>query len=103
LLTTPTILKLTEQRIVRLQLCKITCAADVLPGASKRDIQSHMLSGDNNFRLSTVYRMLRPTLAVSEGLIRLADAKRPEANQLIELRRYTLQHHTRIAYNEDVS
>jgi len=41
--------------------------------------------------------------AVSEGLMTLAEDKRPEANWLIELRPYALQLHTRHRYKVDVS
>jgi hypothetical protein len=47
--------------------------------------------------------MLKPKHAVSEGLMTLAEDKRPEANQLIEFRPYALQRHTPSEYKVDVS
>jgi len=38
----------------------------------------------------------RPKPAVSEGLMTLADHKRPEAYLLIRLSQYALQHHRRV-------
>jgi len=49
------------------------------------NLQAHALSGENNLRLSPVYGRSRPNHAVSEGLMTLADDKRPEATLLIGL------------------
>jgi len=53
--------------------------------ASKRDLKAHVLSGGNTLRHSPVYGRLRPKHVVSEGVLTLADDKRPEATLLIGL------------------
>jgi len=45
----------------------------------KRDLQAHAHSDENTLWHSTVYRRLRPKHAVSEGLMSLAEDKKPEA------------------------
>jgi hypothetical protein len=45
---------------------------------------------------SPVYGRSRPKHAVSEGLMTLAEDKRPEANRLIELRPHALHRHRRV-------
>jgi hypothetical protein len=53
---------------------------------------------------SLVYGRSRPKHAMSEGLITLAEDKRPEANRLIELSPYALQRHRcGIIYGRDLS
>ena len=50
------------------------------------NLEAHMLSGENTLRLSPVYGWSRPKHAVSEGLMALAEDKRPEVTLLIGLR-----------------
>jgi len=87
--------KLAGQYIVKLRLRRITCAADVMQYATKRDLQAYAQSGENNLRHSPVYGRSRPKHAVSERSMTLAEDKRLEANRLIELRLCALQRHTR--------
>ena len=56
-----------------------------------RELQAPARSGENNMRHSPVYRWSRPKHVVSDGLMTLAEDKRPEANLRIELRQYALQ------------
>jgi hypothetical protein len=49
------------------------------------NLQAHALSGENTLRLSSVYGSPKPKHAVSEGLLALAEDKRPEATLLIGL------------------
>ena len=63
----------------------------------------HALSGENALGHSPVYGRSRPKHAVSEESLTLAEDKWPEANWLVELRLYALQHHTRYEYEVDVS
>jgi len=50
--------------------------------ARKGDLQAHALSGGNALQDSTVYGISRPEHVVSEGLLALAEHKRPEATLL---------------------
>jgi len=93
LLATPTISYQAGQHTVKLHLCRITCAADVMQYASKRDLHAHVLSGENSLRHSPVYRRSRPKHAVSEGLLTLAEDTQPEATVLIGLSWYAVQRH----------
>jgi hypothetical protein len=49
------------------------------------DLQAHALSGESILRRSPVYGSPKPKHAVSEGLMTLAEDKRPEATLLIGL------------------
>ena len=49
------------------------------------NLQAHRLSGENALRLSPVDGRSRPKHAVSEGLLALANDKRPEGTLLIRL------------------
>ena len=51
----------------------------------RENLQAHALSGQNNLRLSPVYGRSRPKHALREGLMTLAEDKRPEATLLIGL------------------
>jgi len=54
--------------------------------AGKRDLQAHAPIDGNTMRHSLVYGRSRPTHAVSEGFITLAEDKRPEVTLLIDLK-----------------
>jgi len=58
------------------------------------NLQAHGISGGNTLQLSPGYGRSRPKHAVSEGLMTLAEDKRPEATLLIGLSQYASQHHT---------
>jgi len=74
-----------------------------MQSASTRDSQACTLRGGNTMRHSPFYRRSSHKPAVSEGLVTLAEHKRPEAIWLIGLRPYTFQYHTCKAYDIDVS
>ena len=103
LLAIPTISYLAGYHIVKLRLSRITCAADVIAICEYEGSTSSCAKWWENLRHSPVIGRLRPKHAVSEGLMTLAEDKRSEANWLIELRPYALQHQTRHEYEVDVS
>jgi hypothetical protein len=61
--------------------------------ASTRDLEAHTLGSENTLQHYTIYWRFRSYHAVSEGSMTSADDKRPEANQLIELKPHALQCH----------
>jgi hypothetical protein len=71
----------------------------LLQYASKRDLQAHALSSENYQRYSLGYGRSRPKHVVSEGLMILADDKRPAANRHIGFRLHALQRHIRDEYD----
>jgi len=84
-LATPTLSYLAWQHIVKLRLYRITCAADVIQAASKRDLQAYTLSGGNTLRHTPAYGRSRPKHAVSEGSMTLAEDKWRGATLLCDL------------------
>jgi len=80
---------------VRLHLHTITCAADNKQNAIKQNLQAHTLHCGNTLRHSLVIRRSRPKHAVSEGLLTLAEDKKPEATLLIRLSQNAWQSHSR--------
>ena len=69
-----------------------------------RDLQTLSLSDTDSFcNTPRSTEVPRPTYTVSEGLMTLAEDKRPEANLPIGLSQYALQHHTSRWYYIDMS
>jgi hypothetical protein len=62
--------------------------------ASERDLKGHVPSSESTLRHSLVYGRSRLKHAVSEESMILTEDKRPEPNQLIELRPDASQRNT---------
>ena len=90
------------QHIVKLWLRRITCAADIIAISEYEGSASSFGKWWEHLRHSPVIVRSTPNHAVSDGLMTLAEDKRPEANRLIELRPYALQCHTRYKYEVDL-
>jgi hypothetical protein len=70
--------------MVKLQLSRVTRAADVMQYASTQDLHAYAQSGENTLLHSSVYRRLSPKHALSVTLRTLAKDKRPDANGCID-------------------
>jgi hypothetical protein len=78
------ILNLAGLHMVKLQLSRVTRAADIMQYASTQDLHAYAQSSENTLLNSSVYGRLSPKHALSETLRILAEDKRPDANQLID-------------------
>ena len=82
-LTRPTISYLAGQHTVKLQLRRITCAADDNQNARKWDLQPMHTSDRNNCATPWFTEVPEPKHGVSGDILALAEDKRPEATLLI--------------------
>lgn len=78
------ILNLAGLHMVKLQLSRVTLAADVMQYASTQDLHANAQSGENTMLHSSVYGRLSPKHVLSETLRTLAEDKRLDANRLID-------------------
>jgi hypothetical protein len=78
------ILNLAGLHMVKLQLSRVTRAADVMQNASTQNLHAYAQSGENALLHSSVYGRLSPKHALSGTLRTLAEDKRPDANWLID-------------------
>ena len=76
-----TVTYLAGQCIVKLRIRRITCTADDKQYAITRDLQTHTLSGEITCDTPRATEVPSPKHAVSEGLLALAEDKRPGANR----------------------